>query len=103
MPTKASKPWDERRNDLLGDVIQLTYELSEGKVPHVHSDITFVYVHFFDEDGTDIGNLTLGTALHALWNDVFNWSESSTEEDEHGEPAGDLNIKDAVRVELQTH
>lgn len=94
---------EELRNKLLGDLIQLVHELDQGKVPYVSSDINHVYVHFYDEDDIDIGNVALGTALHGLWNDVYLWSECSSEQNESGEPVGDLDMRDAVRLDLQTH
>jgi hypothetical protein len=93
----------ERGQALLGDLIQLVRDLDQGRVPFVSRDIAFVYVHFFDEDGDDIGNLCLSDALQALHCDVYLWPDCSTSEDENGEPEGDLDIRDAVRLELHTH
>jgi len=102
MPTMPYKKWDERRETLLGDLVDAVTDLGDGKVKHVSTDMNHVYVHFFDEEDEDIGNLSFFSALSGLWNDVYLWSECSTAEDpETG--FGDLNIKDAVRLGLQTH
>lgn len=84
------KAWDERRNVLLGELADAV-----GGEPHVSTDMNNVYVHFFDEN-EDIGSLPFLKALRCLWNDVY-------EDPETGEPLGDLHVKDAVRLELQTH
>jgi hypothetical protein len=104
MLTTEDKQWDKRRDALLGELVDAVADLGKGKAKHVSTDMNHVYVHFFDEDGEDIGNLSFFDALSGLWNDVYLWNECSTAEDpETGEPLGDLNIKDAVRLELQTH
>jgi len=90
-------------NELLQELIHLIYKLDKGEVPHVSTDIRHVYVHFFNEDGEDIGNLGLGVALNALQNEVHTWPDSSTEQDENGEPVADLDIREAKTIQLQTH
>ena len=90
-------------DELLQELIHQIYLLDKGEVKHVSTDIRHVYVHFFDEEGKDIGNLGLGMALHALQNEIFNWPHCSTEEDENGVPTGDLDIREAVNLKLQTH
>jgi len=112
--TDMTKAWDDavddsrrilrgRRAELLGDLCELVNDLGEGKVIDVGTDLNYIHVHFFDEEDKDIGNLYVVRGLHALNSDVFLWPEGSTEEDENGEPLADLNIKEAVRLELKTH
>jgi len=88
----------EHLEKLLGDVID------EIKVKnHVSTPICNLWVHFFDEDGEDIGHLGLPTAMDALWNDVYVWHEGGPDDPETGEPMADLDLREAVRVELQIH
>ena len=103
MPAKMEQPWNERREALFADLIQLTLDLDRGNVPHVSSDMNHIYVHFEDEDGKDIGHLAYASALHGLYNDVWMWADSSTECDNNGEPVDDLDIKHAVCLSLITH
>ena len=103
MTVSMDKPWDERRESLLGDLISLIYQLDQDQIPHVSHDIDHIYVHFLDENGTDIGNLAFGNALHSLHNDVYLFPDASTECDGNGEPVGDLDIRDASNLDIQTH
>lgn len=91
------------REKLLGDTVQLLQDLDSGNVPHVSASLPNLYLHFSDEEGTDIGNLGFANGLHALWNDVYMWPDGSTECDDTGQPTADLDIRDAVSVSLQTH
>jgi len=93
--------WDEQRNELLGDVIGLLADLDKGRIKHVSTDINYIYVHFFNEKDEDIGSLFLACALDALWNDIYLWPEAGPEIAEGFFP--DMDMRDAVRVELQTH
>ena len=103
MPTTMEKPWAERRESMLADLIQLIYYLDQDNVPHVPHNIDYVYVHFYNEDGKDIGNLALANGLHSLYNDVYIFPDSSSECDDIGEPVADLDIREAVRLDIQGH
>jgi len=75
----------EHLEKLLGDVID------EIEVKgYVSTPLYNLWVHFFDAAGEDIGHLGLPTALDALWNDICFWH-------------ADLDLRAAVRVELQIH
>ena len=112
--TRNDIPWNQetdthcRRMDLLGDLVLLVRDLGHNKVPHVTADIQYVYVHFFDVDGHDIGNLYLADAFDALWNDIFLWSEcgpedTDQEDEDEIQDRDDLDLRLAMRLELQTH
>lgn len=94
----------ENNRVLLGELIQTIHDLGHGGVPFVSSDMDLIRVHFIDIFGEDIGNLPLYEAIHGMWNNVDFWHECSTDRDEEtGEPTGDLNTCDAVRVKLQSN
>jgi hypothetical protein len=93
--------WDARRESMLADTIRLTHDLDTRGIPHVSTDINHVYVHFYDEDGEDIGNLGLGLALHALYEDIYIHPEAGPEISE-GE-FNDLDLREARTVDFQTH
>ena len=114
MATKTDLPWNVesdtpcRRIDLLGDLVLLVRDLGRNAIPFVGPNIYHVYVHFFDVDGHDIGNLYLADALDALWNDVFLWSEcgpedTDPEDEDERQDRDDLDLRQALRLELQTH
>jgi len=94
------------REELLGELVHLIRELDRGNVPHVSTDIHHVYVHFWTgaptDDGVDIGHLPVSAALDALFNDVYLWRECGPDVEE-GKDKDDLNLKDAVTLELRTH
>lgn len=95
--------WTEKREFLLGELIQALIDLDKDRIPFVSHNIDYVYVHFEDQDGEDIGNLPLGKALEALSQDVWIWPDSSTQCDDSGEPIADLDVREAETLKMQTH
>ena len=98
-PAFMKLPWDERRTMLLTELISLVHKLDHGEIPHVSTDINYIYVHFYRSQ-RELGDLGLGDALHGLNEDIYRWIECGKET---RSGRGELDLKEANRIELQTH
>jgi hypothetical protein len=91
--------WDQRRQMLLSELISLVHQLDHGQIPHVSTDIHNIYVHFY-RGKRELGDLSLGDALHGLNEDIYRWIECGKET---RSGRGELDLKEANGIKLQTH
>lgn len=93
-------PWPERRGHLLAELACQMNRLSTGQLPtHVSTDIKYLNVHFY-RGKREIGYLCFASALHALVEDIFLWTECGVEHT-NGEH-DDLDIKEADTIQLKS-
>ena len=95
----------ENYEALMEQLLRQLDDVGESRIPHVHPDLENLYCHFFDEDDNELGWLAAGKAAVALWDDVYLWHEGGPDVDEDDEDAvkQDLDIREAVRIELRSH
>jgi hypothetical protein len=87
----------------MGELVDQIGELEHGKLPGVSTDLNHINVRFFDENGEDLGYLSIFRALEAFTGDVYIWHECGPEDPETGEGSCDLDLRDAFRLSLQSH
>lgn len=91
----AAEPGNYRA--LLSELIYCVKNLTR------YADLNHLYAHFTDSDGDDIGDLSVASALEALDNEIYLWPDCGPCLDSETGEQGELDLRDAVGVRIETH